>query len=115
MDHRSPCPVSTFLDILGDRWSLVIARDLLCGKSRFNEILDGPERIPPSILSQRLKAMSEAGLVMRKRYQDRPPRDAYTLTDKGMALRPVLVAMARWSETQVPGVWSLPDGFAQAG
>jgi DNA-binding HxlR family transcriptional regulator len=108
---RSNCPISRFLDLFGDRWTLLILRDLLCGKSRFAEFEASPERIPASILADRMRRLLAEGLVTREAYQDRPTRHAYRLTDRGRSLHPVLVTLGEWSEIHVPDTWRLPDGF----
>ncbi|MCG8545113.1 MAG: helix-turn-helix transcriptional regulator, partial [Alphaproteobacteria bacterium] len=82
-DHRSPCPIATTLDIVGDKWSFIITRDLLTGKSRYGEFLTSPEGIPTNILAERLKRLTAAGIVEKTLYQERPPRYAYSLTPKG--------------------------------
>lgn len=110
-DARSSCPIATFAHLFGDRWTLVILRDLMCGKTRFSDIEAGPERIPPSILADRMRRLVDEGLVRREAYQAHPPRHGYLLTPRGKSLHPVLVAMAEWSEHQVPGVWRLPEAF----
>jgi len=94
--RRSRCPVSCTLDILGDRWTLLVVRDLVRGKRRFAELVDSPERIPTNILTDRLKRLVTLGIVQSRRYSDHPPRLEYQLTAKGEDLRPVLRAMVEW-------------------
>jgi DNA-binding HxlR family transcriptional regulator len=94
--QRSRCPVSCTLDVLGDRWSLLVVRDLMRGKRRFAEFLQSPEGVPTNILSDRLKRLLEAGVIESRRYSDRPPRVEYLLTEKGEALRPIMRAMVDW-------------------
>lgn len=108
---RSPCPIAASLDILGDKWTLLVIRDLLMGKSRFAEFRDSPEKIASNILTERLKRLECAGMVTRERYQERPPRDAYRLTPKGRGALPILQAMARWANTHMPGTWTPPPRF----
>jgi len=108
---RSGCPIATTLDLLGDRWTLVIVRDLLTGKSRFAELASSPERIPTNVLAARLKHMEASGLIQRRPYQERPVRHAYALTDRGARLLPVLQAMCRWANLEFPSTWRPPDGF----
>ena len=110
-ESRSPCPIATTLDILGDRWSLVIVRDMILGKKRFAEFLDSPEAITTSVLSDRLSAMENSGLVERKPYQKRPPRYEYLLTAKGQALLPVLQEVCRWANKTMPDTWVPPESF----
>lgn len=109
--HRSGCPISTMLDMVGDRWSLVVVRDLAMGKSRFNEFLESPEGITTNILADRLKRMEADGLISRTLYQERPKRYAYALTDKGRDLMPVVQAMCRWTNTHYPDTWTPPEAF----
>lgn len=109
--ERSGCPIATTLDVLGDKWSLVIVRDMLTGKANFGDFLASPEGISTNILTDRLRRLEAAGLVVRHAYQTRPPRYAYKLTDKGEALLPVLQAMCRWANAYVPGTWTPPESF----
>lgn len=110
---RSGCPIATTLDLVGDRWSLVIVRDMVLGKARFGDFLTSPEHVPTNILAARLKRMEQAGLVVKYAYQTRPARYEYRLSDKGMALLPVLQDMCRWANAHVPGTWIPPESFMQ--
>ncbi|PTY08019.1 transcriptional regulator [Opitutaceae bacterium EW11] len=101
---RSHCPIGSSLDVLGDRWTLLVVRDLFHGKSRFGEIAQSPEKIPTNILADRLVRLEEAGIIESKTYQENPPRYAYSLTRKGRELAPVLGALAFWAMNHVPGV-----------
>jgi len=94
--RRSRCPVACTLDVLGDRWTLLVVRDLIRGKRRFAELVESPERIPTNILTERLKRLVGLGVVKSQRYSDHPPRVEYQLTAKGEDLRPVLHAMVEW-------------------
>ncbi len=94
--RRSPCPVACSLDIIGDRWTLLVVRDLILGRARFKEFSASPEHIPTNILSDRLARLLEAGVVERVPASDGTKRQAYHLTNKGNALRPVLEAMRDW-------------------
>ena len=100
---RSLCPVACSLDILGDRWTLLVIRDLFAGKSRFGEFLASPERIPTNILAERLKRLERAGLIVSTPYSQHPPRFDYRLTERGRALAPVVDAIALWGLEQFPG------------
>jgi len=91
---RSACAVANSLDILGDKWSLLVVRDLLHGKRTYGELALSPERIPTNILADRLKRLESAGIVTSTPYQERPVRYAYTLTPKGRALKRKLVPLA---------------------
>lgn len=96
--RRSDCPVSSALDVFGDRWTLVVVRDLAFGKRRFGELLQAPEKIPTNILSDRLKQLEMVEVIERVAYQERPTRYEYRLTEKGRDLAPVLRAMAEWGQ-----------------
>jgi DNA-binding HxlR family transcriptional regulator len=93
---RSPCPVSCCLDLLGDKWTLLVVRDLILGRSRFKEFAASPEGIPTNILSERLERLCEAGIIEQIPAAEGSKRMAYRLTPKGWALRPVIVAMRNW-------------------
>ena len=94
--RRSPCPVSCSLDLLGDRWTLLVVRDLILGRARFKEFVASPERIPTNILSDRLEKLCQAEVVQKVPAEDGTKRMAYQLTPKGKALRPVIMAMKNW-------------------
>ena len=100
---RSRCPVACVLDIVGDRWSLLVIRDLMRGKRRYAEFLASPEGIPTNILADRLKRLKKAGVIASRRYSQHPPRLEYSLTDKGEDLRPIMRAMAEWGVRHVEG------------
>lgn len=112
-DFRSPCPIASSLDLVGDRWTLVIVRDLLNGKARFSEFQASPERITSNILSDRLDRMEAAGLVERTPYQQRPVRYSYALTEMGRGLHPALRELCRWANRHIPGTWTPPPGFME--
>ena len=88
--------MSRTLDVLGDRWSLLVVRDLIRGKRRFAEFLESKEGIPTNTLADRLKRLVRAGIIQSRRYSDHPPRLEYELTAKGEDLRPIVRAMAEW-------------------
>jgi DNA-binding HxlR family transcriptional regulator len=96
-ERRSRCPVACTLDIIGDKWSMVVIRDLFLGVRRFNDFLKSPERITTNILASRLQRLEEEGLIDRKEYQDNPVRYEYGLTEKGRELAPVMRAMVEWA------------------
>jgi DNA-binding HxlR family transcriptional regulator len=95
-NRRSPCPVACTLDLLGDRWTLLIVRDLFFGRSRFKDFSASPEGIPTNILSERLERLLRAGIVAQIPAADGTKRLAYQLTKKGSALGPVLQSMRDW-------------------
>lgn len=100
---RSACPVAVTLDLLGDKWTLLVVRDLFRGVARYNDFLKSPENIPTNILAERLKRLEEADIVEKRQYQDRPKRFEYLLTTKGFALGPVVKEIARWGVAHYPG------------
>lgn len=108
---RSGCPIAACLDAVGDRWSLIIIRDLITGKRRFSQFLDSPERITPSVLTDRLNSLEKDGLILRLAYNQRPQRFEYYLTRKGAALLPVLQAMCVWGNEEITGTWPAPPAF----
>jgi DNA-binding HxlR family transcriptional regulator len=100
---RSACAVANSLDLVGDKWSLLVVRDLLHGKSIYSELAHSPERIPTNILADRLKRLESAEIISSAPYQERPVRYAYSLTPKGRALGEVLLAFVRWGKHYIPG------------
>jgi len=113
-EPRSACPIANALDVLGDRWTLLVIRDLLfLGKRRFGELLGSPEGIPTNILTDRLRRLEEGGLVEKVPYQLRPPRYEYQLTAKGMDLLPVLRTLGEWSLRHLPAE-APPPGLLEA-
>ena len=102
-DGRSPCPIACSLDLLGDKWTLLVVRDLLLGKTTYSEFQKSPEGIPTNILAERLKRLQAAGIIGKSQYQERPVRYAYHLTAKGRDLQPVLLAMIDWGNKHIPG------------
>jgi DNA-binding HxlR family transcriptional regulator len=94
--RRSPCPVACSLDIVGDRWTLLVIRDLLLGRTRFRDFTASPEGIPTNILSERLERLLDHEIVEQIPAHDGTKRFAYQLTKKGKALQPVLEAMRDW-------------------
>ena len=91
------CPVARTLDLIGERWTLLILRDLLLqGPRRFQDFQESLAGVAPNTLSARLKDLESAGLVARRAYSEHPPRLEYHLTAKGKSLRPVLAALRDW-------------------
>jgi DNA-binding HxlR family transcriptional regulator len=105
-EFRSTCPISCVLDILGDKWTLLVIRDLFLNKHRYGEFIDSPEGIPTNMLADRLRRLEAAGIIKKVLYQSNPPRAEYYLTSRGADLGPVLGAMQKWAERHVPGVMS---------
>ena len=112
--RRSLCPIATTLDFIGDKWSLIIIRDMMTGKKRFNQFMTSPERITTNILTARLNSLEQAGLIDKQAYHKRPLRFEYSLTAKGAALLPVLQEISRWANTHIPGTWVPPEEFMRA-
>jgi DNA-binding HxlR family transcriptional regulator len=107
---RSLCAVANSLDVVGDKWSLLVVRDLLHGKQTYGELAQSPEHIPTNILADRLERLEGAGIITRTPYQQRPVRHNYTLTPKGKALGDVLLAFVRWGKQHIPGTITLNQG-----
>jgi DNA-binding HxlR family transcriptional regulator len=99
--YGQACPVAKSLELVGDRWTLLLVRDLLPGARRFQDLQDGLTGIAPNILSDRLKLMEQHGLVTRRLYSDHPPRAEYTLSDRGRELGVVVGALATWGSRHV--------------
>ncbi|MCB9897991.1 MAG: helix-turn-helix transcriptional regulator [Planctomycetes bacterium] len=103
-EPRSACPLACALDLLGDRWTLLVLRDvLLFRKSLFQEFLDSPEGISSNTLTERLKRLERHGLLRREAYQERPVRSRYVPTPKGRDLVPLLREAIVWGARHAPG------------
>jgi DNA-binding HxlR family transcriptional regulator len=112
-EWRSCCPISSALDVLGDKWSLLIIRDLIVhGTRTFSQFLDSPEHISTNILASRLKLLTELNLIERTDPNASARNNAFTLTSSGAALRPVIESLADWSYTHLKefheGIHSIP-------
>jgi len=114
-EPRSPCPLAGSLDLLGDRWTLLVVRDLFRGKQRFGEFQAAPERIPTNLLADRLVRLERAGVITRTLYRDNPPRHSYSLTVKGRRLGPILAALVDWGKRHIPGTRTMDEIEAPAG
>jgi DNA-binding HxlR family transcriptional regulator len=96
-EFRSGCPISSTLDVVGDKWSLLIIRDLLLKhKKTFKEISDSDERIAPSILSARLKLLESYKLIFKTKVPDNKKENIYLLTEKGIRLTPIIIEFSLW-------------------
>lgn len=95
-DQLDGCPVELTLSMIGDKWKVLIIRDLMDGTKRFGELKKSINGISQKVLTSNLRSMEESGLVHRKVYAEVPPKVEYTLTDLGMSLSPVLEVMAKW-------------------
>ena len=110
MDRRSECPISSSLDLLGDKWTLLVLRDLLDGKTRFGELQRSPESIPTNILSERLRRLEGAGLIERFTPEGRA-RHEYRPTSVGRDVRPILMELVAWGNTHLEDTWIPPEGY----
>lgn len=93
-----PCPVETTLTLIGDKWKVLIIRDLLNGTKRFGELKKSISTISQKVLTQQLRSMEEDGLIERKVYAEVPPKVEYSLTDLGRSLKPIFDSMWTWGE-----------------
>ena len=92
------CPVETTLTLIGDKWKVLILRDLMPGTKRFGELKKSVGGVSQKVLTAQLRAMEESGLVRRRVYAEVPPRVEYSLTDLGRSLKPILDAMLAWGQ-----------------
>ncbi len=103
-DHRSRCSIARTLDLFGDRWTLLIVRDLMWhGKHHFSALQASDEHVPTNILSDRLRLLIDLGLVRKEPYQERPVRYRYDLTTQGRSLEPVLLGLMSWGHANLGG------------
>ena len=101
-EFRSGCPISSTLDVVGDKWSLLIIRDMLVKhKKTFKEISDSDERIAPSILSARLKLLESYKLIFKTKVPDNKKENIYLLTEKGIRLAPIIIEFSLWGNTNM--------------
>lgn len=90
------CPVATTVGLIGNKWKLLILRDLLTGVKRFGELRKGISEISQKVLTQNLRSMEEEGIIIREVYAEVPPRVEYRLSDLGNSLRPIIDVMEVW-------------------
>lgn len=101
-EFRSGCPISSTLDVIGDKWSLLIIRDMLIKhKKTFKEISDSDERIAPSILSARLKLLESYHLISRTKLPENKKENIYLLTEKGVHLTPIIIELSLWGNSNL--------------
>ena len=93
---QTNCPVETTLQLIGDKWKVLIIRDLLTGTKRFNELMRSVTGITQKVLTSHLRAMEATGLVTRTVYPEVPPKVEYSLTETGFSLKPILDSMVIW-------------------
>lgn len=92
------CPVETTLTLIGDKWKVLIVRDLIGGTKRFGELKKSVGNVSQKVLTAQLRAMEQSGLVHREVYAEVPPRVEYSLTELGLSLKPILDSMLAWGE-----------------
>lgn len=102
VDLEPSCSIARSLDIVGDRWTILILRDAFRGIRRFDEFRRDLD-IPRAVLSDRLRRLVDGGVLVRRRYSDHPPRDEYRLTPMGLELSPVLVGLMQWGDRWLGG------------
>ena len=95
--YGQTCPVARSLEFLGERWTLLIVRDLLMGPKKFQDFSASLSGVAPAVLSHRLKVLEKRGIVSRRLYSEHPPRAEYALTEQGLELRPVVRALGIWA------------------
>ena len=111
---RSDCPISSALDIVGDKWSLLIIRDILLkGKNTYNEFLNAEEKIATNVLADRLAMLEEVGILLKEEHPESKAKYFYRLTKRGIDLLPVLVEIILWSEKYLK-VSPMAKEFAKA-
>jgi DNA-binding HxlR family transcriptional regulator len=103
-DNPSICPIACALNEIGDRWTLVVIRDMyFFNKQRFEEFLQSPEKISTNILSDRLRRLEQLELITKRPYSSHSQRMSYFLTARGQTLAPVLEALVKWGLENIPG------------
>ena len=106
---RSECPITNTLDLIGDKWTLLIIRDMLfLNKKSFNEFLESREGIATNILTERLKRLEKNDIIEKQPYLKIPLRYQYTLTRRGKELRPLLMELIRWGNSHIEGTFVPP-------
>ena len=109
-EFRSGCPISSALDVVGDKWSLLIIRDMLLHHKRtFKEISDSDERIAPSILSARLKLLESYALIYRTKMPENKKENIYLLTEKGILLTPIIIEFTLWGDATMREFTKIDD------
>jgi DNA-binding HxlR family transcriptional regulator len=107
--RRSRCPLTSVLDLVGDRWTLVVVRDLSLGKSTFDELQNGPEQIATNVLADRLRQLCELRLVERQDDTNDKRRKRYRLTEKGQRLKPLINGIIAWGLRELADTTTDPD------
>jgi DNA-binding HxlR family transcriptional regulator len=104
--YGQTCPVAQALEFLGERWTLLIVRDLLIRPRRFQDLRESLSGVTPAVLSHRLKVLEANGIVGRRLYTEHPPRAEYTLTERGLGLRSVVRALGIWGAHHLDAAWT---------
>ncbi|MGH9141087.1 MAG: winged helix-turn-helix transcriptional regulator [Vicinamibacterales bacterium] len=104
--YGQSCPVARSLEFLGERWTLLIVRDLLMGAKKFQDFSASLGGVTPAVLSHRLKVLETHGIVSRRLYSEHPPRAEYALTERGLELRPVVRALGIWGARHLGASWT---------
>jgi len=113
--RRTACPIANTLDFLGDKWTLLVVRDLIfSGKRLYGEFLESGEGIPTNILADRLKRLEAAQVIEKHPYQDNPVRYEYRLTARGNELFPILKEIIRWGNRNIRGTTIPPDRLLES-
>lgn len=108
--ERSQCPITNTLDVIGDKWTLLIVRDMMIlGKSQYSDFITSHEGISTNILADRLKKLEEFNVITKRAYQTNPVRHEYHLTEIGLSLRPILTELAKWGGQHVEGAYNPTD------
>lgn len=108
--YRDRCGIARALDVVGERWALLLVRELLLGPKRFTDLRAGLAYLSPDVLSQRLRELEEAGILRRRTLAPPAASRVYELTDRGLELEPVILALGRWGSAA-----PFPDGDAEVG
>ncbi len=112
---RSDCPISCSLDVFGDRWSLLIIRDLMFkGKRHYNEFLEGGEKVSTTVLRDKLRNLEQGGIITQQEDSVKKSRIRYSLTEKGIALLPLMIEMILWSAAFDRDTAATPDSVQRA-
>ena len=106
---RSLCPITNVLDVFGDKWTILIVRDIMLGKERYQEFLSSPEKISTNILAERLKRLLYADIIVRRAYRYKPVCYEYILTSRGEGLKSVLQVLTTWGLKNFPGTEVFPS------
>ncbi|MEM7660349.1 MAG: helix-turn-helix domain-containing protein [Bacteroidota bacterium] len=111
-EFRCDCPITSAIDVLGDKWMLVLVKQMLMeGNTTFKDFIESEEAISTNILSTKLKLLEEAGIITKNKLPNNKKTKLYLLSEKGLALTPIIVELANWSDTHLRGVHpTLRDG-----